>query len=58
MRKDKKSSVPRILGLALLGLLAGGYLWQRNGVASTGPVRPNTWAKDSILSANRRTEAD
>ena len=37
MKKRKKSSTPRILGLALVTLLAGSYFWLRAGVASTEP---------------------
>ncbi len=34
MIRRKKSVLPRVLGLLLISLLAGGYFWQRNGVAS------------------------
>jgi RND family efflux transporter MFP subunit len=40
MSRRKKSSLPRILVVALLALFAGGYFWQRAGVASTDSPPP------------------
>ncbi len=37
MRRRKKSWVPRILGVALMVVLTGGYFWLRAGDASTEP---------------------
>ena len=37
MKKRKKSSTFRILGMVLVASLAGGYFWLRAGVASTEP---------------------
>ena len=55
MKRRKKSSLPRILGLALVALLAVGYFWQRAGVASTEPdpetVRVRRETLDRTVSA-------
>jgi RND family efflux transporter MFP subunit len=55
MRRRNKSSIPRILGMALVASLAGGYLWQRAGVASTEPdpqtVRVRRETLDRTVSA-------
>jgi len=55
MRKRNRSRVPRILGLALVVLIAGGYFWLRTGVASTEPdpeiVRVRRETLDRTVSA-------
>jgi len=37
MKRRKKSSLPRIIGLGMVALVAGGYFWLADGVASTEP---------------------